>query len=66
MGYLNYRRIEVASELSGLSEIKLHQLRIAGIVRTRIERDWRGRGVPLYNMEDIEKWMETNVGRERL
>lgn len=65
MGYLNYRRIEVASALSGLSQIKLHQLRIAGIVRTRIERDWRGRGVPLYNMEDIEKWMETNVEKVR-
>lgn len=65
MGDLNYRRIDVASALSGLSEIKLHQLRIAGIVRTRIERNGAGKRIPLYNMGDIEKWMETNVERER-
>ena len=62
---LNYKTIETASEMTGLSQIKLHMLRIAGIVSTRIERNWAGKRIPMYNMEDIVRWLENNLEKER-
>lgn len=53
----NYKPIGIASQMTGLSEIKLHQLRIAGIVHTRITRDGKGEYVALYNVNDILGWM---------
>lgn len=57
----NYKPIEIASQMTGLSQIKLHQLRIAGIVHTRITRDGKGEHVALYNVNDILGWMENTT-----
>lgn len=53
-----YKTYETASEVSGLSQCKLHALRIAGIVHTRIARDERGRQIPMVRIKDIVGWME--------
>ena len=57
----NYKPIEIASSMTGLSQIKLHQLRIKGIVHTRITRDGKGEYVALYNVNDILGWMENTT-----
>lgn len=51
-----YKPYKVASNIMGLSEIKLHKLRIDGIAR------YKNSGypdyIPLINIEDVEKWVK--------
>lgn len=51
-----YNPYKAASVITGLSEIKLHQLRIAKIAR------YKNSGypdhIPLINVEDVQKWIE--------
>lgn len=51
-----YKPYKAASNITGLSEIRLHKLRIDGIAR------YKNSGypdyIPLINIEDVEKWVE--------
>ena len=51
-----YKPYKAASNITGLSEIRLHKLRIDGIARYKSSGypDY----IPLINVEDVKRWME--------
>jgi len=53
-----YKSYEKASELTGLSQIKLHKLRICGVARHKTSG--YPDHTPLINVEDVRAWMKLN------
>lgn len=45
-----------AAKITGLSEVKLHQLRVAKVAR--VKNSGYPDYVPLINVEDVQFWME--------
>lgn len=48
-----YKGYPAAAKITGLSEVKLHQLRVAKVARVK-----NSGYVPLINVEDAQLWME--------
>lgn len=51
-----YKGYPAAAKITGLSEIKLHQLRVAKVAR--VKNSGYPDYVPLINVEDAQLWME--------
>lgn len=53
-----FKTIDAVSRVFEMSQLWLHQLRICGFVGTRFSRNGKGKPVALYNVDDVQEWIE--------
>lgn len=57
----NFKPIGTVSRMFEMSQVWLHQLRIAGDVATDVIKRPSGRQVILYCVDDVEKWIKDHT-----